>query len=536
MKPKLLKISYVIILLIVGVFLGTKLEQLFPSNKQQTQIATLNDVIKYTEKYYVDKVDTQKLIDAAINGMLGKLDPHTVYIPAKDVQSANQELDSDFQGIGIEFQIVNDTIVVVSAISGGPSEALGIQSGDRIVKIDGKSSVGINNDQVRQRLLGKAGTHVNVSIKRFGVNHLLNFDITRAKIPVYAVDAYFMLNQNTGYVSLTKFSENAYNELDSALISLKKKGMTQLILDLRGNPGGYLNQAVDIADLFIKDHRKIVYTKGRLKQFDEEFNASKSSPFEKIPLIILVNHGSASASEIVSGAIQDWDRGLIVGVTTFGKGLVQRQFSLPDSAALRLTIAKYYTPSGRCIQRNYKGLKNRKDYFTEPESETEKVGNNLYHTEEKDTTQKIYKTHAGRTVYGGGGITPDYIVKNRDLSDYTIDLMKNNVFYQFMLLYLDENQKAIQTKYTDLKSFVNDFQFSNKTMDDFIKFAAKKGVKFIKADYDKDKVYIETRLKAQIARNYWKNDGWYEVMENVDTQLKKAETLFYEAKDLASLK
>lgn len=536
MKPKFLKASYVIILLFVGIFLGTRLERLFPGNKVQTQIATLNDVLKYTERFYVDKVDSQKLVEAAINGMLSKLDPHTVYIPAKDVQAADQTLGSDFQGIGIEFQIVDDTIVVVSALSGGPSEALGIQSGDRIVKIDGKSSVGITNDQVRQELMGKAGTKVDVTIKRFGLKKLLNFNITREKIPIYAVDAYFMLNENTGYISLTKFSQNAYKEVDNALNSLKKKGMTRLILDLRGNPGGYLKQAVDVADLFIKDHRKIVYTKGRMKEFDEEYDAAKSSPFEKIPLIVLVNHGSASASEIVSGAIQDWDRGLIVGVTTFGKGLVQREFDLPDSSALRLTIAKYYTPSGRCIQRSYKGLKNREDYFTEPESDSEKVGNNLYHTEEKDTSLKIYKTHDGRTVYGGGGITPDYIVKNENLTDYTVNLRKNNVFYQFVLGYLEENNKIIKSKYSTLNSFVDGFHFSSKEMDDFIKFASKKGVKFVKADYNKDKEYIYTRLKAQIARNYWKNDGWYKVMEKVDVQLKKAETLFYEAKDLANLK
>jgi carboxyl-terminal processing protease len=536
MKSKILKLPYIVLLLAIGIFVGIQIDRLSPQNNLQTGGKAINDVLGYAEKYYVDKIDTAKLVESAINGMLNTLDPHTVYIPKDEMQSVGESLDSNFQGIGIEFQIINDTIVVVSPLSGGPSETLGIQSGDRIVKIDGKSAIGISIEQVRQKLMGKAGTKVNVTIERYGSKNLLNFEITRASIPLYSVDASFMLNKNIGYVSLSKFSENSYDELIKALNELKSKGMTQLILDLRGNPGGYLSQAVKIADIFISDHKKIVYTKGREKQFDEEYDASESSPYEKIPLIILVNHGSASASEIVSGAIQDWDRGLIVGETTFGKGLVQRQYNLPNKSGLRLTIAKYYTPSGRCIQRDYKDLKNREEYFTEVENDSEKPGNNLYHTEEKDSSLKTYKTHAGRTVYGGGGITPDYILKSENRTNYTINLLKNRLIYEFSLEYYDKNKNTIKSSYPNLEDFINNFTITDDKLNNFTGFVSKKGVKFSRSDFNKDKEYVRTRLKAQIARDIWKNTGWFKVMDSIDNQLKKAETLFNEAKDLANLK
>ncbi len=345
-----------------------------------------------------------------------------------------------------------------------------------------------------------------------------------------------MLENKTGYISLSRFSETTFDEVSDALNDLKNDGMKQLIFDLRGNPGGLLSQAVQVADLFISGNKKIVYTKGRREDFDDEFDASKSSPYEKIPLIILVNNGSASASEIVSGAVQDRDRGLIVGETTFGKGLVQRQFDLPDNSALRLTISRYYTPSGRLIQRDYKNLKNKADYYNEIGGKNENEGDNLYHSAEKDSSLPIFKTHAGRIVYGGGGITPDYIVKSDDLTNYTTDLLKNNIFYQFTLSYLDSYEKSIKSKYKTLDDFKSNFDFSEKDIHNFLDFAANKGVKYSQEDFTKDKGYIITRLKAQIARNNWKNKGWYEVILSVDKQLLKANTLFGEAKDLANLK
>ena len=535
MKSKF-RIPVVVIILTIGIVLGTQIKNIFSDDNLHESITKLDDVLTYTQEYYVERVDTPKLVEAAINGMLGKLDPHSIYISASEMKSVDESFRGDFEGVGIEFQVVNDTIVVVSPISGGPSEALGIKSGDRIIKINGKEAVGFSNEKVIEKLRGKAGSKVKVTIYRYGNPELLNYEITRDKIPLHSVDAYFMLDSKTGYVSLSRFSETTYDEISDALNDLKSKGMKQLIFDLRGNPGGLLNQAVKVADLFISGNKKIVYTKGRRSEFDEEFDASKASPYEKIPLIILVNNGSASASEIVSGAVQDWDRGLIVGETTFGKGLVQRQFDLPDNSAIRLTVSRYYTPSGRLIQRDYKDLKSRADYYNDIGGKNENEGDNLYHSAEKDSSLPKFKTHDGRTVYGGGGITPDYIVKSDEVTGYTTDLLKNNIFYQFVLNYLDDNEMSIKSEYKTLEDFKNNFSFSRKDIRDFIDFADSKGIKYSDKDYTKDKDYILTRLKAQIARNFWKNRGWYEVILTTDNQLLKATTLFDEAKDLANLK
>ncbi len=537
MKRLGFRIPLSIILITIGIVLGIEINQVFSDDKTSAGVEKFKDVLTYTEDYYLENVDTQKLVDAAINGMLGKLDPHSVYIPPAELQTIEESFRGDFDGIGIEFQIINDTLVVVSPISGGPSEALGIKSGDRIIKVNGKNVIGITNNEVRNKLRGKAGTKVSVTLIRYGETDPLKYVITREKIPLYSVDTYFMYNTKTAYVSLSRFSETTFDELNKALSDLQSQGMQQLILDLRGNPGGYLEQAVEVADLFISGKKKIVYTKGRRPEFDEVRYSSKSSPYENIPLIILVNSGSASASEIVSGAIQDWDRGLIVGETTFGKGLVQRQYELPDNSALRLTIAKYYTPSGRSIQRDYKDLKNKKEYYAEAGNNTEAEGNNLEHEAEKDSLQKTFKTHSGRIVYGGGGITPDYIIRGDKLSGYTTKLLKNKILYQFVLNYLDTHSSKIRTKYkNDPDKFIHDFNFTQNDLNEFIKFAESKGVKFNDKQFLKDKDYIAARLKAQVARNFWKNEGWYKVMLTVDDQFQKAVTLFDEAKNLANLK
>lgn len=531
------KFTLTFVVLTLGIVLGIQIQKVFSDDNLRDSLEKFKDVLTITEQYYVEPVDSHKLIDAAINGMLGKLDPHTVYIPASQVSTIAEQFRGDFDGIGIEFQVVNDTLTVVSPISGGPSEALGIMAGDRIIKIDGKSAVGITNDQVRDKLRGKAGSKVSVTIIRNGNPSPIKYEITRDKIPLYSVDTHFMIDGSTGYVSVSRFAETTYRELSDALYDLKDRGMKNLILDLRGNPGGYLNQAVKIADLFISGNKKIVYTKGRRSEFDDEYDASESSPFENIPLVILVNKGSASASEIVSGAAQDWDRALIVGETTFGKGLVQRQFSLPDNSALRLTIAHYYTPSGRLIQRNYKGLKNRAEYYEEAGDTTEAQGDNINHTAEKDSSKPVFHTHSGRIVYGGGGITPDYIIKSNEITSYTTDLLKNNLFYQFVLNYLESNGEKIKSEFGgDLKRFVEHFSLTTGDLNNFVRFAEGKNVKPKPAQFKTDKLYIETRLKAQIARNFWKNKGWYEVMMSIDEQVQKAMTLFPEARDLAGIK
>jgi len=531
---KSFRYPFLFIALTAGIVLGIQIEKIFSGDNLRDGIRKFNDVLTYTEKFYVEEVDTPKLVEEAVKGMLNQLDPHSVYIPAKQFNSIEESFRGDFEGIGIEFQVVNDTLTVVSPITGGPSEALGIMSGDRIVKINGEDCIGITNEEVRENLRGKAGTKVKVTILRHGVDKGIEYEITRDKIPIYSVDTHFMYDDKIGYVSVSRFSETTFDELNDALNELQSSGMKKLILDLRGNPGGYLNQAVKIADLFIDGDKKIVYTRGRRSEFDEDYIAYTPSSFEDIPLIILINKGSASASEIVSGAVQDWDRGLIVGETSFGKGLVQRQFPLFDNSALRLTISKYYTPSGRSIQRDYE---NKKDYYSDLGERDEEEGDNLTHSAEQDSSRPEFKTAAGRTVYGGGGITPDYITNSGNITNYSRDLLRNNLFYQFILKYLESNGAHINKIYKDdLDKFRRQFSFSPEEEKSFINFATNKDVEFVEDEYNEDKDYIFTRLKAQIARNYWKNEGWYTVMLDIDSQFLKSITLFDEAEDLAKLR
>ncbi|MCW8848334.1 MAG: S41 family peptidase, partial [Melioribacteraceae bacterium] len=415
------------------------------------------------------------------------------------------------------------SVIVVSAISGGPSESVGIMPGDRIIEIDGKNAIGFSNEDVVANLRGEKGSVVELKIHRPFVNKELDFSIIRDQIPLHTVDAALMVSDSIAYIALSKFVETSSNEIKSALSQLQNMGMRKLILDLRNNPGGYMDQAVQIADLFLDDNKMIVYTKGRVTELNDERRAEVKYPYEEMPLALLVNKGSASASEIVTGAIQDWDRGIIIGETTFGKGLVQKPFLLPDNSAVRITIAKYYTPSGREIQRDYK---NEADYFAVVYSREEHEGNNVNHEEEIDSADTVYHTIGGRPIKANGGITPDFIVKNDDLTYYTIILRSKDLFYQFIRKYLDQKSDRIIRNYKgDLTKFRNNFSVTENDLNSFIKFATANGVDFVKEEYLKDKEYIKLRLKAHIARNFWRSDGWYSVQLNSDNQFAKAKEL-----------
>jgi carboxyl-terminal processing protease len=422
--------------------------------------------------------------------------------------------------------------MVVSPIVGGPSEALGIQSGDKIVKINDTSCVGITQQGVQSKLRGPKGTKVKVAIVRSGIKDLLDFEITRDKIPIYTVDSGFMIDDQTGYINVTRFAATTHDEFVAAATRMKQAGMKRLVLDLRGDPGGYLEQAFRLSDELMPKGKKIVFTKGRRPEFSEEYVSSGNGKFEDVSLILLVNAGSASASEIVSGAVQDWDRGLIVGETTFGKGLVQRQYDLKDGSAFRLTIARYFTPSGRMIQRPYGDDKAK--YQREAFEREENEGENVTHTAEKDSSRPVFKTAGGRVVYGGGGITPDYIVKSERLNEYTVQLRSKNIFLQFADRYLDRNSTELKSKYgKDAAKFASGFEVAPEMLEELQSLAKSKGVELNKELYEKDLKFIKALTKAYIGRSLFGNEGSARVMLDVDNQFQKAMTLFPEAEKIA---
>jgi carboxyl-terminal processing protease len=519
----------------VGIIVGIRINDVVSNDTLRDQLIKFNDVLSLTQKFYVDDVDTQKLVEAAINGVLGTLDPHSVYIPASALPRVQEEFRGSFEGIGIEFDVINDTLIVVAPVAGGPSEALGILAGDKIILIDGESAVGIKRDDVPKKLRGPKGTHVKVSIARGGGNGLLEFDITRDKISIYSVIAATMINEKVGYIKLRNFSETTHNEVVQALRKLKSEGMKDLILDLRSNPGGYLEQAFKVAEEFMPSGRKIVYTKGRRQEYNEEYLSSKTGEFVDLPLIVLLDAGSASASEIVSGAIQDWDRGLIVGVTSFGKGLVQKQFELKDGSAFRLTTARYYTPSGRLIQRPYE---DKGKYRSEAQRREEDEGENIEHRIERtDSTRIVYHTSGGRSVYGGGGITPDYIVKADTVTGLVGSIIRRNLFYEFTFKYIDQNGSSIRKLYEkDFARYKNRFEITDKVLADFRDFVKSRGIELKEAEFMQNVSYIKVVLKALVARTMWGWDGYFQIISAVDNQFQKALTLFPEAQRIAGLR
>jgi carboxyl-terminal processing protease len=528
-----ISLASVFVLLVFSIFMGTQLRAISEDNIY-AEFNKFKDVLNYTQKYYVDEVKISDLVTHAVEGMLKSLDPHSVYISPKQLEKVQEDFKGSFEGIGIEFRIVNDTITVANVIYGGPSEKVGLLSGDKIVQIDDESAVKFKNDDVQKRLRGEKGTKVIVGVMRSGISEPLDFTITRDKIPLYSVNAGFLLDDGVGYMSINRFSATTYEEFLTGLRDLRKQGMKKLVLDLRGNPGGYLEQSFRIANEFLTRGQKIVYTKGRRSDFDENFVATGSGEMQDLPLIVLLSNGSASASEIVAGAVQDHDRGLIVGETSFGKGLVQRQFELSDGSAFRLTTARYYTPSGRMIQRPYDGTD--EDYYRGAYDQDDVDGENIMHTEEADSTRPIYKTDGGRSVYGGGGITPDYIVRYENLTKY-VARMRVLVF-EYGTAYMDKNGAQLRKKYdkADAAAFIKGFEITEAMMKEFIAFGETKGVEFVKEDFEKDKDWLKATVKAQIGRTLYGNEGQFRAMLEVDPQFEKAVGLFPEARKIAGLR
>jgi carboxyl-terminal processing protease len=521
--------------LVLGISLGASFfgKKTFISNSGGTN-SVFKEVLMHINKSYVDEVNIDSLSQYGIEKMLEKLDPHTAFLPPQDAELASADLHNGFDGIGVEFNIFNDSLFVVSPLVGGPSEAIGIKTGDIILKADTINLTGknLNSNIVFKSLRGPRNSVVKLIIKRKGTKNLLSFNVKRDKIPTYSVDAaYLMADKKTGYIKVNRFAETTYDEFKLYLGQLKAKGMTQLMLDLRGNPGGYMDRATDMVDELVGGNDVIVYTKGKDRSNNYEVKASKSGIFEKGKIVVLVDEGSASASEIVSGSLQDFDRATIVGRRTFGKGLVQAPIQLSDGSELRLTISRYYIPSGRSIQKPYE-LGKSEDYMEDMHNRY--TSKELFVKDSIKSNQKLkFKTKGGRTVYGGGGITPDIFVP-QDTSYYTtylVEMFSKNIFREYSLNYTVSNTAKIQAM--GFENYLKNFQVDEKMLADVKTLGTKNQVRFSENDYAKSKAFIKTHVKALIARNIWKNNEksgltneFYQIINQDDNMIKIGLTKF----------
>ncbi|HLF14478.1 MAG TPA: S41 family peptidase [Bacteroidota bacterium] len=547
MKRKI-SIWFTLLLIVTALVAGMGVSNLLTDGDIFTQLNKFKDVLSLVQQNYVDTVNIRDLTSTAITEMLSKLDPHSVYLTPQITEQEEERFQGSYQGVGLEILVVNDTLMVVNPMGGGPASRMGILSNDRIIKIDDSTSIGLTTQRAAKKLRGPKGTKVSVTILRTGVAEPLGYDIIRDNISITSIDVALMIRDDVGYVSVNRFAATTSTELEKALGDLRSQGMKKLILDLRGNPGGLMNEAVEMTDAFLdggteKAPKKVVYTKSHDGKMDETFYSSDGNPFEKLPLIVMINHGSASASEIVAGALQDWDRALIVGETSFGKGLVQRQWDLSDGSSLRLTVARYYTPSGRLIQRPYDGL-DQAEYVRQAYEEGDsadasdtRVGKDSPGAQKEipDSARPVYKTHAGRIVYGGGGIKPDYVVKPGELTNTTAEMLRRNVFYLFALAYLDGEGRSVRTDYRDAASYADRFTVTGKMVESFTDFVKGKEIKIDEEQFRKDRSFIVTMVKAEIGQSLFNDPGRYRVMLPNDAQVGKALELLPEAEKMAQL-
>ncbi len=496
-------------------------------HSQQTDQAAnaarkLSEVVYSVERYYVDEPNANQLAEAAIVALLEELDPHSTYIPKEDLDDAQMQINGSFVGIGIRFQIIKDTIGVVATIPGGPSEKLGILPGDKIVMVDEQNvaGIGIKNNDVRQKLMGDLGTKVKVSVNRKG--KVLDFMITRDKIPVFSVDAAYMIDKEIGYIKLNSFSRTTLQEVQNAIASLKNQGMKSLIFDLQGNGGGLLDAAHKLADEFLSGNKLIVYSEGRA-QPRTDLKASKKGLFESGQLILLTDEYSASASEILSGAIQDWDRGLIVGRRTYGKGLVQRPMPLSDGSEIRLTIARYYTPTGRHIQKPYQ------DNETYRNDLNQRYLNGEFFLKDsiKMPDSLMFNTlKTKRVVYGGGGIMPDVFVPldTTENSSYFAALIGGGHVNNYAFEFVNKNRKTLESKYANIELFKSEFNLDQAFMDDFFNYVQNEDpeLNFNAEQYAISESLLKLRLKAVIAQDLWGTNEMFQIYNQTNEILQKA--------------
>lgn len=483
-------------------------------------------VLEWIEKYYVDSVNQDELVERAITELLKDLDPHSSYLTREEVAQLNEPLQGNFEGIGISFNILNDTVYIISPIAGGPSDKAGIMRGDRVIKVNGNNvaGVGIRSEDVYTMLRGKKGSKVYLSVLRRGDIDLIEYEIVRDKIPIYSIDASYKVNDHIGYIKINRFSMTTLDEFASALAKLKDENVKDLILDLTGNGGGYLEVATKLADQFLDHGKMILYTEG-INNPKKQYVATRGGNFEKGHLVIMIDEGSASASEILSGAVQDWDRGIIVGRRSYGKGLVQKPLLLPDQSMIRLTVAKYYTPTGRLIQKPYnmsrdayeKDLINRFNNGEFAHKDSIHLPDSL----------KYYTLKNTRLVYGGGGIMPDYFVSidTSHYSNYYHQLLRKRLIDQYILEYVDVHRKELLMKYPEMEMFKNNFEISEAIVSDFISYSDKKGVTFSEIDFGLSRKHIESLLKAYIARDLWTTSEFFEITNDMDPKFATAVTI-----------
>jgi carboxyl-terminal processing protease len=475
-------------------------------------------------EFYVDSVKEDKLVEDAIRGMLEKLDPHSTYTTAEETKELTEPLHGAFSGIGVQFNMNRDTLYVISTVSGGPSERVGIIAGDRIIAVNDTSVAGVKmkTNEIRRRLMGPKGTLVRVMVKRQGKAEPLKFGITRDNIPIFSIDAAYMVDSKTGYVRISRFAESTPDEFNKALKKLQKQGMKQIIIDLTDNGGGFLQAVADLANHFLKAGQTIVFTQG-VKSPRYDAKANGRGEFKEGKVVVLVNQNSASASEIFAGAIQDWDRGVIVGRRTFGKGLVQRPFAFEDGSMMRLTTARYYTPSGRCIQKPYKSG-TRIDYEMDVYNRLKE--GELSHSDSIHVTDSLkystLKTH--RSIYGGGGIIPDVFVPidTTEYSKYYGELNMKGVIIQYTIGYIDKNRNDIKKQYPSVEDFEKRFAVTPDMMKQLIAAGERDSVKFVEKDYNTSCRMLKLLIKSLIARDVYDQEAFTRIYNETNPMLEQA--------------
>ena len=491
------------------------------ASRQQQKLLMVENIVN---NLYVDNVDEEKIVENAVRGILENLDPHSSYSTKEETTSSQETMQGSFSGIGIQFNMQKDTLYVVQTIAGGPSEKVGILPGDRFIAVDDSIIAGRNlkNTDIMKRLRGPKGTKVNIKVKRGSNAELLEFRITRDDIPLNSIDAVYMADGKTGYIRLSRFAATSYKEFKDAITKLKKQGMQQLILDLTDNGGGYMQIAAQIANEMLNRGNLIVYTQGR-KSPRQNLNADGSGTFRTQKVVVMINQFSASASEILSGAVQDWDRGVVVGRRSFGKGLVQREFLLPDSSSFRLTIARYYTPSGRNIQKPYvKG--DREDYDKDiidryNHGELQSADSIHFADSLKHTTLRLH-----RTVYGGGGIMPDVFVPldTTQYTDYHRRLVAKGIIPQFALRYVDKNRADLKAQYPDAQKFIKEFTVSDEMLNNLVDAGKAEKVDFDKQQFNQSKEMLRTFVKAAIANDLFSTGAYFQIVNEQNDIYKEA--------------